>query len=458
LNRRLPVRLNEISDQPEGSLSHPAEPDKELIGTITSDSGDVDVLLERIDRKNAGSLWLFSRKTLDAIPELYSEANTESSQAPVIKFLLETKIAHIALIHWIGLFIGLPLLYFVGAWLNPLLSRLIGRLLRRLHKNPDMPNPEFLSMPVRLLLVACVIRWTLSAVTLPILAWQFWSSIAAIAAIAGCVWLIMRLNRWLEGKTRLRLGRRNLTGALSMLRFARWAVDGLIIFVGLLVFLHHFGIDPTTALAGLGVGGIAVALAAQKTLENVIAGVSLISDKAIRVGDFLKVGNTSGTIIDIGLRSTRIRTLDRTVVNVANGQIANASLENISLRDQFWFHHTLTLMYETTPSQMRSILERLTKLLVQRSDVDKPSVSARFLRFGTSSLDVEIFAYFSARDWCDFLRLQEELLLDVMDLVQAAGARIAIPSQTMYIANSAANGSDGENGDASIQRSTSTGR
>jgi len=436
LNRRLRAQLNEISDQPEGSMAVPNEPRKDLIGTVSSDTGDIDILLEHVDRKDGRSLWLFSRQTLDAVPELYAEVNTGPAESGTAKFLFDTRIANIALVHWLGLFIGLPLLYFIGASLNRSLSPLLGRLLRHLRDNPNLPNPGLFPIPVRLLLLALIIRWTLSAITFPLLARQFWLTIATITSIAGCVWLIIRLNGWFEGKARLRFGRRNLTGGLSILRFARSAADALVIFVGLFVFLYHFGINPTTAIAGLGVGGIAIALAAQKTLENVIAGVSLISDKAIRVGDFLKVGDTLGTVSDIGLRSTRIRTLSRTVVNVPNGQIANATLENMSLRDQFWFHHIVRLTYETTVTQLRSVLAGLTNVLLKGDGVDEPSVQVRLLGFGASSLEVEIFLYVFARDYSDFLRIQEELLLEVMDLVEAAGAKLALPSQTTYVTTS----------------------
>jgi MscS family membrane protein len=438
LNRRLPARINEISDQPQGSLTYPAEPEKDLVGTIESDLGDMEILVERVDRKNAESVWLFSRQTLDAIPELYAEVNNGQVQTGIAKYLLETRIAHIALIHWLALFVGLPALHFLAVFLNRFLSRIAGQLVRRLRKNPNLPNPQFLPIPLRLLLVALLIRWAISSFSLPLLARQFWSSIAVLLAIVGCTWLIMYLNRTLEEHVRVRLGRRNLTGALSIVRFARWAIDALLIFIGLLVVLHYLGFNPTTALAGLGVGGIAVALAAQKTLENVIAGVSLISDQAIRVGDFLKVGDTLGTVSDIGLRSTRIRTLDRTVVNLPNGQIANASLENFSLRDQFWFHPIFGVPYETSVAQVRSILHGVTELLFQSHDVNKSSLRVRLLRFGTSSLDVEIFAYISARDWSDFLRLQEELLLQIMEVVTATGTHLALPSQTTYLKMSAA--------------------
>ena len=163
--------------------------------------------------------------------------------------------------------------------------------------------------------------------------------------------------------------------------------------------LRHFGVDPTPALAGLGVGGIAVALAAQKTLENVIAGASLIFDQAVRVGDFLKVGEVAGTVEHIGLRSTRIRTLDRTIVSIPNSQIASASLETLSARDKFWFHPVVRLRYDTTPAQLRGVLDgsaAAARVAIRRSSA---RIHARALpsRLGAFSLDVEIFAYVLAR-------------------------------------------------------------
>jgi MscS family membrane protein len=227
--------------------------------------------------------------------------------------------------------------------------------------------------------------------------------------------------------------RRSMSGLASVLRLTRRLIDGLILVGGLLFTLYHFGINPTAALAGLGVGGIAVALAAQKTLENLIAGISLIADQAVRVGDTLKLGETVGTVEEVGLRSTRIRTLDRTVVCVPNGQIAIMSLETLSVRDKFWFHPVVRLRYETTPIQLHSIITSLGKLLTDHSGVDPKSVRLRFIGFGTFSLEVDIVAYVFARNWDHFLEIQEELLYGVMKVVQQAGAAIAFPSQTMHL-------------------------
>jgi MscS family membrane protein len=210
-----------------------------------------------------------------------------------------------------------------------------------------------------------------------------------------------------------------------------------------LVALRHFGVNTTAALAGLGVGGIAVALAAQKTLENVIGGVSLVFDQAVRVGDSLKVGDIQGTVEDMGLRSTRIRTLDRTVVSVPNGQIANLTLENFSSRDKFWLHPILALRYGTTSPQICTVLERIRSLLKESRHIEPDSVRVNFLRFGPSSLDVEVFAYVLARDWSQFLEIQEGLLLRIMESIESTGVQIALPLQTILVDASAPNDATG---------------
>jgi MscS family membrane protein len=242
----------------------------------------------------------------------------------------------------------------------------------------------------------------------------------------------MVINAWGE---RYWIHRRKaLTGSASVLRLIRRFLDGVILFAAILFTLHHFGVNLTAAMAGIGVGGIAVALAAQKTLENVIAGVSLIADQAVRAGDTLKVGDIVGTVEEVGLRSTRIRTVDRSVISLPNGQLATMSLETLSARDKFWFHPVLGLRYSTTAPQLRSILTALHGLLDEHPSVESSSVRVRLIRFAASSLDIEIFSYIFAPDWNEFLMVQEELLLAIMEIVNNAGAEMAFPSQTMYLA------------------------
>jgi MscS family membrane protein len=431
LDRRLPARLNQLSDNPEGSFSTPLKPDQELVGTISSNHGKVDIFVERVDRGKSGFLWLFSSETLDAIPDLYDEVNEVSVDTILPEFLVSHRIAGIVLFEWLAVLVGMPLLYSLIVLLNRILSRLVGQWRRRLYKRPDLPDSKIISNPVRLLLLAFLIYWITSKLRLSLLERQFWISTAIIITIAACTWLAILLNSRGETYILQSFRNRNLTGATSMLRLARRVVDLLVIFVGVLVTMHYFGLNPGAALAGLGVGGIAVAFAAQKTLENVIGGVSVIFDQTVRAGDFIKVGETQGTVQEIGLRSTRIRTLDRSVVSVPNGQIANMTLENLSSRDKFWFHPILSLRHGTTAPQMSSVLDRIRTLLKESSHLESDTVRVRLLRFGPTSLDVEVFAYVLTWEWTHFLEVQEGLLLRIIECIESAGVQIALPPQTV---------------------------
>jgi MscS family membrane protein len=435
LDQRLPARLGQLSDNPEGSQSDPLNPNRELVGTITSSNGNVDIVLERVDRSKSDTIWLFSSKTLESIPDVYADLDVVSANEILPGFLVNTQIAGIKLYELIAVLVGLPLIYLFATLLNRLISPLAGGVRRRVSKRADLPDPQVLPGPLRILLIAIVIRWGMSIVGLPLLARLFWSSAAAVMTVAAIVWILILLNSRAERYFHVLLRKRNLAGTVSVLRLGRRIVDVLLVFAGALVILHIFGVKVTAALAGLGVGGIAVALAAQKTLENVIGGVSLIFDQVVRVGDSLKVGDTTGTVEEVGLRSIRIRTLDRTVVSVPNGQIATMSIETYSARDKFWFHHLLGLRYGTTAAQMHSVVDNIRSLLLKHTSIERDSVRVRLLSFGTSSLDVDVYAYVLGRDWNHFLEIQEGLLFSIMEIVGQAGTQLALPSQAMYLAN-----------------------
>ena len=325
LDRRLPAKLNALSNSPEGSLSNPLKPDIELVGSIASSNGNVDITLERVAHGTAGYIWLFSSSTLKAVPDLYEESNfaVEDSRIVLPEFLKNKRLFGILLFNWLFLIAGIPLFYFVTSALSRLVSFFVGALRRRLYRRPDLRDPVLVPRAVRLLLLGLFVRWVASSVSLPLLARQFWSVIASSIIIAGCVWLVIHLAGWGEHLIHRRLRRRNITGATSMVSLAVKVAQVLIVFAGIVVALHHFGVNPAAVLTGLGVGGIAVALAAQKTLENVVAGASLIFDHTVNAGEFIKVADTMGTVEDIGLRSTRIRTRARTLVSVPNSHFSH---------------------------------------------------------------------------------------------------------------------------------------
>jgi MscS family membrane protein len=276
-------------------------------------------------------------------------------------------------------------------------------------------------------------RWLFGMLPVSLMIREFLSTVATLVAIVTLTWLLIRINGVIERVVCRRIPPDNLASGVSVVRVGRRVLDLLVILGGILAALRRFGVNPTPVLAGLGVGGIAIALAAQRTLENVIAGASLIFDQALRVGDSLKLGEVQGTVDHIGLRSTRIRTLDRTIVSVPNGQVANMSLEILSARDRFRFQPVIGLRYETTADQLQEILNGIRALLAAHPAVQDDSIRVRFIRLGAFSLDIEVFAYLFARDWAHFLEIQEQLLLQILGVVSGAGASIALPSQTMYV-------------------------
>jgi MscS family membrane protein len=202
-----------------------------------------------------------------------------------------------------------------------------------------------------------------------------------------------------------------------------------ILVLATISILGNWGYNTTAILAGLGVGGLAIALAAQKTVENLFGGVAVVSDRPVGVGEFCKFGDQVGTVEDIGLRSTRIRTVDRTLVTVPNAQFSSMTLENFSQRDKMLLHFTLNLRRETTPDQVRSLLTSLGRLLTQHPEVEPGALPVRFVGVGTYSLDVEILVYIRTLDGDEFLKIQQELLLRILDAVEAVGSALALPTQ-----------------------------
>jgi len=208
----------------------------------------------------------------------------------------------------------------------------------------------------------------------------------------------------------------------------------VIIAIGLAVILSLLGINTTAIITSLGVGGIAIAFAAQKTIENLFGTMMLVSDKPIRIGDTCRFADVTGTVEAIGLRSTRVRTVDRTVVTIPNGQLASMSLENLTARDKFLFKHAIGLRYETTAEQLRFLESEIQRVLHEHPKVETSSARIRFMQFAGSSLELEIFAYILEHEYAEYLAIQEGLLLHVMDLIATAGAAMAVPSQLTYFA------------------------
>ena len=428
LDARLPARLTQVSDEPDGSRENPLSPDEDRIGTIESADGPTAITVRRVKQPRGQPVWLFAGSTLAAVQPIHAEVQRQREMPRLPRFLTENEVGRVRLAEWLAILIGLPAFYFLTVLLNRVLTLAFAGPLRR-RVRPDGSVPNALPAPARLLLVSIAGRWLFSWLPLSFLVRQFLNHAAATVAIVAITWLLVLLIAEVERYSLRRIAQGDVSAGVSLLRVGRRILDVVIVLAGVLAILRHFGVNPTPLLAGLGVGGIAVALAAQKTLENIIAGVSLIFDQAVRVGDYLKVADVEGTVDHIGLRSTRIRTPGRSIVSVPNSQIANMSLETLSARDKFWFHPVVGLRHGTTDAQMQTVLDGIRQALARHAEIDPASIRVRLLRLGAFSLDIEVVAYVFAADWPHFLEIQEALLLRITEIVRASGTEIALPSQ-----------------------------
>jgi MscS family membrane protein len=201
----------------------------------------------------------------------------------------------------------------------------------------------------------------------------------------------------------------------------------IILCIFVLFTLSGWGYNTTTILAGVGVGGLAVALAAQKTIENFFGGVSVITDRPVLVGDFCQFGGQVGTVEDIGLRSTRIRTLDRTIVTIPNSQFSTMTLENFSRRDQMWFHPTLHLRRDTPSAQIAPFMDKIIAVLKSEPLISIGGVPLRFAKIDDQALNIEIFAYVLSDNFDVFLQTQTKLLLAFLKVAEETDVSFAIP-------------------------------
>lgn len=431
MDRGFQGKLGILSNKPEGDLDDNLLPSKDRVGVVKVPSGSFDILLERVERGNDPPIWLFSAETLKNAPEIYKELDIRTIDAYLPKFLVTNWFLWFPLWQWFFILLIIPLLFGLSILVSRLFTFMLLLFVRRTTKVRADQQVVRLTGPLRILVFALAI-WSISLLSRSVIMSAFWTYVASTLTVFGATWLCLRV---IDVVFKLKQNQLVATSSdiISMVQLGRKLSKILAVIVGALVIFYIAGINIAAALTGLGIGGIAIAFAAQKTLENLFGGIMIISDRPIHVGDLCRTGEHIGHVESIDLRSTRIRTFKRTVVAIPNGQLAVMSLENFTMRDKIWFHHTLRLRYETTADQLRYIIAEVRKMLYEHSKVESATARIRLIGFGNSSLDLEVFAYVMETEYESFLHIQEDLLLRIMDIIEASGSGLALPSQTSYL-------------------------
>ncbi|MBW6511432.1 MAG: mechanosensitive ion channel family protein [Desulfuromonadaceae bacterium] len=206
-----------------------------------------------------------------------------------------------------------------------------------------------------------------------------------------------------------------------------------IVFLALIMTIQNFGYSVSGLLASLGIGGLAVALAAKDTLSNVFGSLMIIFDRPFRVGDWIVAGDMEGTVEEVGFRSTKIRTFAKTQITVPNNIVANLGINNFSRMPKRRIKLTVGITYATTPQQMRTVVERIRTLLREHPAIDQEFFLVNFTDFGASSLDIMVYCFTTTTVWGEYLDARQDVCLKIMDILEELGLEIAFPSRSLYV-------------------------
>ncbi len=438
LERRLDVDLDTVSPLAEGDAQDNLPPGVDTVGRIPNSRGGSDPVLVVRARDEAGPFWAFSRQTVARIDGWYDDLPDRWVRDWMPERLQRHGPGDLMWWQWLAL----PVLAAIALALGRLLGATTLGLLRRLTARTAAPWIDRLLpriSPGLTLLWATVVaalllrrlallpgahdsvRSTLGGLATFAVFWGLWRSVD--------VWTQLLMERpWAADSP----------SARSLVSVTRNLVKVVVAVGGVVATLAALGYPVVTVLAGLGIGGIALAFGAQKTIENLFGSISIAADQPFRVGDFVKIEDFAGNVERIGMRSTQIRTPDRTLITVPNGRLADMRVEDFASRDRIRFAATVGLVYGTREPQVRRVVSGIEQMLRAHPKVSRNDVAVKLAAFGPSSLDVEVLCWFATADFEEFRSLRQEALLAILRIVEEAGTALALPTtRTVHLVDGA---------------------
>ncbi len=432
LDRYLWIDLDTISADPDGSHDDDLPAHVEQIGTIPSGKRNETVRLVKT-HDDQGSYWAFSRSTVGRIDHWYGDLPDHWLHEWMPELLLRPGPRDLLWWQWLALPLLLLVAWAVGRLLGWITRNVLGRAFAHTRATWDDHLLDRSAAPLTLVWMLVAAYALLPLLDLYEPAEAFVRSLLGATGVVIVFFLLWRVVDVVWDALLATPWAAQSASARSVLTVGRNLAKGFVAASGIVAMLAELGYPVNTLLAGLGIGGFAFAFGAQKTIENLFGSISLAADRPFRVGDFVKVEDFVGTVEDIGLRSTRFRTLDRTLISIPNGKVADMRLESYTARDRMRLATTIGVEYGTTHAQMQQVLEGFERVLREHPKIWPDSMVIKFKEFGASSLDIEIMAWFQVPTWADFQQCRQEVLLGFMQVVEDAGTAFAFPTRTVHV-------------------------
>ncbi|MGD0646676.1 MAG: mechanosensitive ion channel family protein [Acidobacteriaceae bacterium] len=444
--------IESISDKPTGDVNDGLPLDREDVGSLKIGPQQLDIILIRVSDAESGQIWLISSDTLGQVPEMYElleETWVNRMMPPVL-------VEHA----FLG-FSGAQWLVWAASILLPLgLMWLVVRVARAaieraaVHADVKRRLEAWLSetrRPVTFLVLLVFHLLTVQTLGFSLSFRLAYKRAISVLILIGVTWLIRRVLKllferastvaWVQGETNRR----------SLMLLGERLMNVLLVVVAIFAILTVLGVDTKTALAGVGIGGVAVALGAQKSIENILGGIFLLMDNALAVGDRCSISNRLGYIEDITLRSVKLRTDDQSLLSVPAGALAQSNIENFRTRRKTLMETRLRLRYGATAAQLRFVLSKIQELVANHQRVEQNSKRIRLVDFGERGMEIEIHLYVLTGATLTFYEIREQLLLEITEIVEASGSGFAGPTEFVYLDGP---GEDAGKNDAAEARAT----
>lgn len=417
-----------ISDSPEGQRGDGLPTYRDELARIATPEGEVPIWLQKVPRGDGENIWKISNRSVADIPELY-DLYSYSRPVERVRAWFPDDLAFLGIeaFKWFILacaaLIAWPVFYLFGL--------LLTRLFSRPGQDTFVHVRRLLTGPLVLLGIIVTVGLVLRSLGVGVHARHLMESHSLLTlAMIWFAWSVIDLYRNVK-QHRLLADER--PGAAKLLQPISTLLKLVVLVFGFTFWLHNIGVNITTLLAGLGVGGLAVALALQKPIEDMMGALTIFSQASVRVGDLVRFGTTTGWVEDIGLRATRVRTLTNSVVSVPNSSFAYLELDNLTQRQKIRYWPTLRLRYDTRRETILRICARISETLTADPDVYEEAVRVRFTDFADDAILVKVHAFLKTADFAQSLEYRERLNLAIMQIVEEEGAKFALPGTTLYL-------------------------
>src|SRR5271166_1848181 len=455
MDRSYAGSLKNVSTQQEGTPQEGVAPGRQKLGTMSSGDAEADLELVRVSDPSVGKIWLISADTLEKVPELYDQVQARQVETRLPQWVVKHQLAGMPLWQWLALLLFVPVAAAAG-WLLLVLFDIPIRWWAKRRGQTELGQWHSVSGPAWLIAGTTIHRILAHYLGMPLLQRHYYVQVTAVALIVGANWILWRVIRWFLRRMRNRALAHGHSGTGSLMLLGERIIKAIVFVMAIFFVLGALGFNLSTALAGVGIGTLAVGFGAQQTIANLFGGVSVLGDEVIRVGDVCKFGDRTGTVEDIGLRSTRVRTEERTLLAIPNGTVATINVENLSRRDKMLFKAVLGLHLDTSADRLRSVIAEIRRVLSSNAKIEKNTVRVRLIELGATALNVELVCYILTRDFEEFAAVREDVLLHIMNLVEDSGASLASPSQTLYLSQDS--GSDKDKTKAALKRMSGSGQ